>query len=145
MKERTLTIIKPDAVEAGVMGQIIDRLIKENFTILGMKMVRLSKKQAEAFYEVHRERPFYNSLTDYMSSGPIVVMALERENAIQHLRQVMGATDPAKAEPGTIRAQFGTNIERNAIHGSDAPETAARELAFFFSDYELIGVSAEYL
>ena len=139
MKERTLTIIKPDAVEAGAIGQIIDRLITEGFTILGMKMLRMSKKQAEAFYEVHRERPFYPSLTDYMSSGPIVVIALERENAIQHLRQVMGATDPSQAEPGTIRAKFGTNIERNAIHGSDAPETAARELAFFFTDYELIG------
>ncbi len=139
MKEQTLTIIKPDAVEAGAIGQIIDRLISEGFTILGMKMLRMSKKQAEAFYEVHRERPFYQSLTDYMSSGPIVVIALERDNAIQHLREVMGATDPSQAKPGTIRAKFGTNIERNAIHGSDAPETAARELAFFFTDYELIG------
>lgn len=142
MAQRTLTIIKPDAVEAGHIGVIIQRLEQEGFTILGMKMLCLSKTQAEEFYAVHRERPFFHSLVAYISSGPVVVAALERDNAVTHLRNVMGATDPAHAASGTLRALYGTNIERNAIHGSDSPETAHKELAFFFSEYELIGNGA---
>lgn len=136
--ETTLTILKPDSVNAGNVGKIIDHLIQEGFVVRGMKLVRLSEAQARAFYEVHKERPFYGDLVEFMTSGPVVPMALERDNAVAHLRQVMGATDSEKADPGTIRAQFGTNIERNAIHGSDSPENAAAEIAFFFSRSELI-------
>ncbi len=131
--ERTLAIIKPEAVQRGVAGAIIHRLEREGFVIRAMTMVHLSKAQAEVFYAVHRGKPFFDSLTTYMSSGPIVAILLERDNAIAHLRAVMGATDPARAAPGTIRAEFGTNIEQNAIHGSDSPESAEREIAFFFS------------
>jgi nucleoside-diphosphate kinase len=138
MLERTLTIIKPDAVAAGHVGEIIARLEREGFRILGVKRLQLSEAQAGKFYEVHRERPFYASLVAFMTSGPVWVMALERDNAVAYLREVMGATDPAKAAPGTIRALFGSSIERNAIHGSDSRESAAVELAFFFSTAELV-------
>jgi len=130
--ERTLAIIKPDAVKKRIVGRIIQRIEDEGFKIVEMKLLRLTKKQAEDFYVVHKNKPFYNSLTDFMSSGEIVVMVLERENAISHWREVMGATDPALAKPGTIRHSFGFSIERNAVHGSDSPETADWEINFFF-------------
>ena len=136
--EMTLAICKPDSVAAGSAGKILAHLEQEGFTIRALKMVRLTEAQAQAFYEVHKERPFYGSLVEFMTSGPVVPVALERENAVAHLRQVMGATDVSKAEPGTIRALFGTSIERNAIHGSDSPENAANELTFFFSRAELL-------
>lgn len=136
--QRTFTILKPDTVKAGNAGLIIDRLIKEGFRICAMKMVHLTRTQAEGFYYVHRERPFFPSLVEFMSEGPIVPMVLEAENAIEKLRKVMGATDPAKADAGTIRKQFATNIERNAIHGSDGPETAAYETAYFFNRFEIL-------
>jgi len=135
--QRTLTIIKPDAVKKNGIGDIIEQFEKQNFRILAMKMLEISKHQAEQFYAVHAGKVFFNSLTDFMSSGPIVVLALEKENAITDLRTLMGATNPANAEEGTIRKKWGTNIERNAIHGSDADETARFELSFFFAGYEL--------
>jgi len=135
--ERTLAILKPDSVAAGKAGAIIAKLQEEGFVVRGIKMLRLTDAQAKAFYEVHKERPFYGSLVEFMTSGPVVPLALERTNAVAHLREVMGATDVAKAAPGTIRNLFGTSIERNAIHGSDSPENAAIELAFFFSRAEL--------
>lgn len=134
MIETTLAIIKPDAVKKNVIGDIIQRIEKEGFRIRQLKMLHLSKEEAEGFYIVHKEKPFYNSLTEFMSSGEIVVMELEREQAIKTWRSVMGATDPAMAEPGTIRRQFGFSVERNATHGSDAPETAEWELGYFFKD-----------
>ena len=137
--ERTLTIIKPDSTAAGHIGDIIAEIEKASFRILAMEMVYLDRQQAEAFYQVHRGKPFFDSLVKFMTEGPVVPMALEREDAISKLRKIMGATDPAKAAPGTIRAKFGTNIERNAIHGSDAPETAAVEIAFFFSELQAGG------
>jgi nucleoside-diphosphate kinase len=136
--ERTLAIVKPDAVAKGVTGQILARIEQEGFRIVAMRMVRLGVKEAEGFYAVHRERPFFADLTAFMSSGPAVVIALEADNAIRKWRDVMGVTDPAKADEGTLRKQFGTNIERNATHGSDAPETAATEIAYFFGGIELI-------
>jgi nucleoside-diphosphate kinase len=134
----TLAILKPDSVEAGNAGNILAHLQKEGFTIRGLRMLRLTETQAKAFYEVHKERPFYGSLVEFMTSGPVIPVALERDNAVAHLRQVMGATDVSKAEEGTIRKAFGTSIERNAIHGSDSPENAAIELSFFFSRTELL-------
>lgn len=136
--DTTLTIIKPDAVAAGSAGKIIAHLIEEGFTVRGLKMMRMTRDQARAFYEVHKERPFYDSLVDFMTSGPVIPIALARDNAVKHLRDVMGATDVAKAAPGTIRALYGTSIEENAIHGSDSAENAAIETAFFFSRAELI-------
>jgi nucleoside-diphosphate kinase len=136
--QRTFTILKPDTVKAGNTGLVIDRLLKEGFTIRGAKLLHLSQKQAEGFYAVHKERPFFGSLVKFMTEGPVVVMALEAENAVEKLRKLMGATDPAKADANTIRKQFATNIERNAIHGSDAPETAAQEIAYFFNQLELV-------
>lgn len=136
--ERTLAILKPDSVEAGSAGKMIAKLQDEGFKILGIKMLRLTETQARAFYEVHKERPFYGSLVEFMTSGPVMPIALERENAVAHLREVMGATDVAKAAAGTLRNLFGTSIERNAIHGSDSPENAAIELSFFFSRAELL-------
>lgn len=136
--QMTLAILKPDSVAAGHAGKIVAHLEKEGFTLRGCRMLRLSVEQARAFYEVHRERPFYASLVEFMTSGPVVPLALERQDAVAHLRQVMGATDVAKAAPGTVRALYGTSIERNAIHGSDSPENAALELAFFFARSELI-------
>jgi len=136
--EQTFAIIKPDAVASGHTGQILAMIEKAGFHIRAMKMTRLSKQQAEAFYEVHRERPFYGGLVTFMTEGPVVVLALERENAIKHWREVMGATNPEKAAEGTIRKTFATSIERNCVHGSDAPETAAVEIPFFFSMSELL-------
>jgi len=135
--QRTLTIVKPDAVRKNGVGDIIEQFEKNGFRILAMKMLQISKHQAEQFYAVHASRPFYNSLTEFMSSGSIVVLALEKENAIADLRKLMGTTDPAKADEGTIRKRWATNIEHNAIHGSDAEETARFELSFFFAGYEL--------
>ena len=135
--ERTLTIIKPDSTSAAHIGEIIAEIEKAGFRILGMRMARLSRAEAEAFYQVHRERPFFTDLVSFMTEGPVVPIALEREDAIAKLREIMGATDSTKAAEGTIRNRFGTNIERNAIHGSDAPETAAAELRFFFRDLDL--------
>ena len=134
--ERTLTIIKPDAVQRNLVGKILARLEAEGFLILALKMIALSKQEAERFYQVHRERPFFSSLTSYMASGPIVPVMLQRDNAIQKLREVMGATNPAQATSGTIRQEYGIDVEKNSIHGSDAPETAAWELAFFFGQLE---------
>jgi nucleoside-diphosphate kinase len=134
--ERTFAIIKPDAVRARVAGRIIQRIEDEGFQIRAMRLVNLSKQEAEGFYAVHRERPFFPSLTTFMSSGPAVVMALEAPDAIKKWRTLMGATDPAKADAGTLRKEFGTSIENNATHGSDAAETAAFELSYFFPGIE---------
>jgi nucleoside-diphosphate kinase len=136
--ERTFAIIKPDAVAAGHIGGILTKINESGFKVRGLKMLRLSQTQAEGFYEVHRERPFYRSLVTFMTEGPVVVMVLERESAIAKWRDVMGATNPANAAEGTIRKQFAESIERNAVHGSDAPETAAVEIPFFFSTAELL-------
>lgn len=136
--EKTLALIKPDATAGRNAGAIIQRIEKAGFTIRAMKMMHLSQAQAEGFYAVHRQRPFFGSLTEFMSSGPIVALVLEAPDAIRKWRTVMGATDPAKAEPGTIRKDFASSIERNATHGSDAPETAAFELSYFFSGAELM-------
>ena len=133
--QMTLAILKPDSVEAGNAGNILALLEREGFKIRGIKMLRLSETQA--FYEVHKERPFYGSLVEFMTSGPVIPVALEREDAVSHLRKTMGATDVAKAEAGTVRKLYGTSIERNAIHGSDSPENAAIELSFFVSRAEL--------
>jgi nucleoside-diphosphate kinase len=135
--ERTLGIIKPDSVAGGHTGEILAMIEAAGFRILGMRMTRLSKLQAEGFYAVHRERPFFAGLVEFMTEGPVVVVALERENAIKAWRDLMGSTNPANAAEGTIRKKFGTAIDRNAAHGSDAPETAAYELAFFFSGSDL--------
>jgi nucleoside-diphosphate kinase len=135
--QRTFSIIKPDAVAKGVTGDILAMLQHGGFTVLAMKMIEISKGQAQGFYAVHASRPFFDSLTSFMSSGPIVVLALEKENAIADLRKLMGATDPAKAEHGTIRKKHAASIEANAIHGSDAEETARFELSYFFAGYEL--------
>ena len=134
--EQTLTIIKPDAVQRHLAGKIIARLEAEGFVILGMKMVYLSKQDAERFYDVHRERPFFNDLTTFMSSGPAIPMILQRDNAIDKLREVMGATNPAEAAEGTIRKEYALDIEKNSIHGSDSPESAAIEIPFFFGQLE---------
>ncbi len=138
MTERTLAIIKPDAVERRVAGKIIQRIEAEGFQIRAMRLVRLSRPEAEGFYAVHRSRPFFASLTEFMSSGPAVVMVLEAPDAIRKWRTLMGATDPAKADPGTLRKEFAQSIERNATHGSDAPDTAAYEIGYFFSGIELV-------
>jgi nucleoside-diphosphate kinase len=135
--ERTLAIIKPDAVERRLIGPILGRIENAGFAIRAMRMQHLTKKEAEGFYAVHRERPFFGALTDFMSSGPCVLLALEANDAIKQWRAAMGATDPAKADKGTIRKDFGTSIERNATHGSDAPETAAFELGYFFRGMEM--------
>ena len=136
--EQTFAIIKPDAVAAGHTGQILSMIEHAGFHLRGMKMLRISKQQAEAFYEVHRERPFFPGLVQFMIEGPVVVMVLEREDAIKKWREIMGATNPEKASEGSIRKKFAKNIERNAVHGSDAPETAAVEIPFFFCAAELI-------
>jgi nucleoside-diphosphate kinase len=136
--QTTLTILKPDSVGAGNAGKIIDHLIQDGFTVRGIKMLRLTEAQAEAFYEVHKERPFYGDLVEFMTSGPVIPMALAREDAVTRLREVMGATNSEEAAEGTVRNLYGTNIEKNAIHGSDSPENAEKEVAFFFSRAELI-------
>jgi nucleoside-diphosphate kinase len=138
MANRTFTIIKPDSVRKGNFGKIISRLESDGFKVLGIKKIGLSQRQAEAFYGVHRERPFFRDLVTYMTSGPVFVAALERDNAVPQLRQLMGATDPKKADKGTIRAEFGESIEQNAIHGSDSDENAKIEIAFFFAESELV-------
>jgi nucleoside-diphosphate kinase len=136
--ERTLAIIKPDAVAKGVAGAIIQRIEQAGFQIRAMRRVQLTREQAGGFYAVHRERPFFGSLTEFMSSGPCIVMALEAPDAIKKWRTLMGATDPAKADPGTIRKEFAQSIEKNATHGSDAPETAAFEIGYFFPGIDLV-------
>ena len=135
--ERTFAIIKPDAVKKGVTGQILSKIEAAGFTVRAMRMIHMSKKEAEGFYYVHQARPFFGGLTDFMSSGPCVVMCLEADGAIKKWRDLMGATDPAKADPGTMRKEFGASIDNNATHGSDAPETAAFELGYFFRGMEL--------
>lgn len=135
--ERTLAIIKPDAVRRNLTGEILSRIHQAGLQIVAIKSLRLSRAEAEGFYAVHRERPFFQDLTEFMSSGKVFVMVLEGENAISRWRELMGATDPAKAVPGTIRREFGTSIQNNCTHGSDAPETAAFEVSYFFAAYEL--------
>jgi len=136
--ERTFAIIKPDAVERKLAGKILARIEEAGFTVRAMRLHHLTKKEAEGFYAVHRDRPFFGGLTDFMSSGPCVLMALEAPDAIKQWRALMGATDPAKADAGSLRKEFGSSIERNATHGSDAPETAAFELGYFFRGMEMI-------
>lgn len=136
--ERTFAIIKPDAFGAGNAGKILARIYREGFKVVGLKKLYLSKIEAEGFYDVHRERPFFDELTDFMSSGPCLVMVLEAEQAIKKWRDLMGATDPAEAAEGTLRKEFGTFVGENATHGSDAPETAAFEISYFFAGLELL-------
>jgi len=135
--ERTLSIIKPDGVRKGLAGEVMRRLEQAGIRICAMKMIRLTLDQAGMFYAVHRERPFYSSLTEFMASGPIVAMVLEGENVIQRNRELMGATNPKEALPGTIRHDFASDVEKNIVHGSDGPETAAQEIKFFFNDLEI--------
>ena len=135
--ERTLSIIKPDGVEKKLIGEVIRRFEKEGIRIAAMRMFRLTRREAEGFYAVHRDRPFFGSLTEFISSGPVVVMVLEGDDVISRNRALMGATDPKKAEKGTIRADFADSVERNIVHGSDAPETAETEIRYFFGDLEL--------
>ncbi len=135
--ERTFSIIKPDAVAVGQAGAILAMLEEAGFKIAGLRMLKMTAQQAEGFYAVHRERPFFASLVKFITEGPVIVMALEREDAVKKLREVMGATNPANAGEGTVRKRFAASIERNCIHGSDAPETAAVELAYFFSTVDL--------
>jgi nucleoside-diphosphate kinase len=137
LRERTFSIIKPDAMKARQAGEILSRLEKAGFDVVALRLRRLSPAEAEGFYHVHRERPFFRSLTEFMISGPCITMVLEGENAIARLREIMGATDPAKAAPGTIRRDLATSIEANCIHGSDAPETARFEIGYFFPGIEL--------
>ena len=139
MIERTYTMIKPECVNDRHIGDVISRIEKGGFKILAIKMLQLSKKDAEEFYAVHRERPFYGELTEFMSSGPIVAMVLEKENCIKDYREFIGATNPADAAAGTIRKDFGTSIQFNCVHASDSPETARAEIKFFFSDRDLVG------
>jgi nucleoside-diphosphate kinase len=138
MTERTLSIIKPDAVAKGVIGQIIDCFAENGLTIAALKMIHMSRREAEGFYAVHKERPFFASLTDFMISGPVVVMVLSGEKAITKNRELMGATNPAEAAEGTLRKRFATDIEKNAVHGSDAPETARTEISYFFPEFEIV-------
>jgi nucleoside-diphosphate kinase len=138
MRQQTLAIIKPDAVSKNLVGKIIERIEAEGIKIVAMKMIKMSKEQAKGFYHVHKGKPFYESLTDFMSSGPCVVMVLEGDDVINRYRRLMGTTDPAKAEPNTIRKEFGTDIEKNAVHGSDSPESAEFELRYFFSQLEIV-------
>ncbi len=137
--ERTLSIVKPDAVAKGVMGKIVARFEEEGLKIIAVKMKHLSKSEAEGFYAVHRERPFFNDLVAFMTSGRCLIMALEGEDAIKRNREIMGATNPAEAAEGTLRKLYATDIEKNAVHGSDAPETARTEIAYFFPDIEIFG------
>ncbi len=139
MTQRTLSIIKPDAVERNLQGRILSMIQEKGLKIVALKMLYLTREQARGFYDVHREKPFFDSLTDYMSSGPIVVSVLEGDGAIDRYREIMGATNPESAGQGTIRKAFALDIEKNSVHGSDAPETAYREISFFFSQMELVG------
>ncbi len=138
MSNRTFAIIKPDAVQNGYLGQIIDRIIQADFKILGAKLIRMTRQQAEGFYAIHRGKPFFEELTTFMSSGKCMVLALEKENAVSAWRDTIGATNPADAAPGTIRKDFATSLGQNAVHGSDSDENAIMEIAFFFSEAELI-------
>jgi len=138
LKERTLAILKPDCVNRKLVGKVLDRILEAEFKILGMKMVKMDAKMAGEFYKVHSQRPFYRDLVEFMSSGSCIPMVLEKENAIEDFRRLIGATDPAEAEPGTIRQKFAENKQNNIVHGSDSPETAITEIAFFFSESELI-------
>jgi nucleoside-diphosphate kinase len=137
--ERTLSIIKPDGVGRGLVGEVVKRLEENGLKVLAMKMIRLTTPQAEGFYAVHKERPFFNSLVEFMTSGPVVVMVLEADGVIAKYRTLMGATNFKEADPGTIRADFATDIEKNVVHGSDAPETAAFEIGYFFNSFEILG------
>ena len=137
--ERTLSIVKPDGVEKNLIGEVLRRFEEKEISVVAVKMIRLSKRQAEGFYHVHRERPFFSSLTDFMSSGPCVVMVLEGEDAISRVRAIMGATNPEEADPGTIRKDFAYGIEKNIVHGSDSPESAAYEIGYFFNQLEING------
>ena len=137
MIQRTLSIIKPDGVSRNIIGEIITRLEQEGLKIIAMKLMHMTKKQTQGFYKVHEDKPFFNSLTDFMSSGPCVIMVLESENAIEKYRRIMGATDFRKAEEGTIRKLYATDIEHNIVHGSDAPETAEFEINYFFNAFEM--------
>ena len=139
MLQRTFSTIKPDAVARGLQGEILAMIQSAGLRIVAMKMVRLTEDQARAFYAVHRERPFYNDLVEYMTSGPVVCSVLEGEDAVTAYRALMGSTDPAKAAEGTIRRKYAQSVQANAVHGSDAPETAAQEIAFFFSQTEIVG------
>jgi nucleoside-diphosphate kinase len=139
MRERTLAIVKPDAFRAGYTGKIVDRILGAGLEIVAAKLTHLTRPEAEGFYQVHRERPFFPSLVAFMTEGPVLVLILEGDNVIRRWRDLMGATNPAHAEPGTIRKEFGSSIERNATHGSDAPETAAFETRYFFSEIEIVG------
>ena len=138
MRERTLAILKPDCVRRKLAGKVLDRIIDAGFDIVGMKLVHLTEAQAKKFYEVHRERPFYRDLVRFMSSGQSIALVLEKENAVEAFRELIGATDPQEAAPGTIRREFAENKQENVVHGSDSPENAAKEIAFFFSEAELI-------
>ena len=135
--ERTLSIVKPDGVEKNLIGEVLRRFEEKEISVVAVKMIRLSKSQAEGFYHVHRERPFFSSLTDFMSSGPCVVMVLEGDDAISRVRAIMGATNPEEADPGTIRKDFASDIEKNIVHGSDSPESAAYEIGYFFNQLEI--------
>ena len=137
MKERTLSIIKPDGVSRNLIGAVVERLEKEGLTIVAMRMIRMTKEQAKGFYKVHEGKPFYESVTDFMSSGPCVVMVLEGEDAIGRYRKLMGATNYKDADEGTIRRDYATDIEKNVVHGSDAPETASFEISYFFNRFEI--------
>ncbi len=138
MRERTLAILKPDCVRRKLAGKVLDRIIDAGFDIVGMKLVHLTEAQAKKFYEVHRERPFYRDLVRFMSSGQSIALVLEKENAVAAFRELIGATDPQEAAPGTIRREFAESKQENVVHGSDSPENAAKEIAFFFSEAELI-------
>jgi nucleoside-diphosphate kinase len=137
--EKTLAILKPDAVERNLIGKILERIEGKDFKVSAMKMAQLSQGEAEGFYHVHKERPFFGELTSYMSSGPVVLLVLSRDNAIKEWRDLMGATNPADAAEGTIRKDFAVNIEKNSTHGSDATDTAAFEISYFFSETEIVG------
>jgi nucleoside-diphosphate kinase len=136
--ERTLSIIKPDAVKRGLIGEVVKRLEQNQLNIVAMKMIHMTKNQARGFYAVHRERPFFESLTDFMTSGPVVVMVLQGDNVIARYRELMGATNFEEAAEGTIRREFATDIEKNVVHGSDAPDTAAFEISYFFNSFEIV-------
>ena len=138
MKQRTLAILKPDCIEKKIQGKVIQKIIDSGFKIIGMRLLHLTVESAQKFYEIHKERPFYNDLVKYMTSGPVIPMALEREDAVSDFRKLIGATDPSKAEEGTIRKLFADSIERNIIHGSDSPENAIKEIAHFFNNEDIV-------
>ena len=138
MNNQTFAMIKPDAVRNGYSGKIIDRIINSDFKILGLKLIRMTKSQAEGFYEIHKDKPFFSELTEFMSSGKCVVIALKKEDAVNKWRELIGATNPAEADEGTIRKDYASSLGENAVHGADSNENAAREIGFFFSDTEII-------